>query len=443
MKISIIVTNYNRKYELRRALESIFNQTIHPYEVILVDDSDISSGVDRRCAYIFEEGELKRYLDQFDFPNLKYLKTEHIGPGAARNFGVTMATGEYIAFLDSDNEWAPNRLEKVVDVADSCPQIDVISMHYKYYEEFRWVVKPLDVRRDILRDKWDSSENQYLIYKVPMDRILIQNVFDASSTVYKAEFLHNVGGFNEKLITNIDWELMLRARKMALSGDLHFVPILLDEALTDNHTMHDSLSEDIYNEFQEKMKLFKKIKKEICDRNLVIDFYNQLLADKNVRMKAYEVNDLFFEACNDCKIMRSVIQNLQEKIALLEDKVYKKGEYYTLLYKWLDIMKKGDSITRHLKKRGINRVGIYGAGKHGELLYRDLIAGDIEVVFIADKNKHGKVETYEKDVLSLEDDWPKVDAVIVSIFLEVEQVRLSIEKKGCMNIISLKQIVEE
>lgn len=443
MKISVIITNYNRKYELRRALESVYNQTICPYEVILVDDSDVQFIEDSKCAYTFKEGELERYLEQFEFPNLRYFRTEHRGPGGARNFGIERATGDYIAFLDSDNEWAPNRFEKVVDVIQRCPYIDVISMHYKYYEEFHWLIKPLDVRKDLLRDKWDPSQDQYLAFRIPLDRILIQDVSDASSTVYKADFLHNVGGFDEKFVTNIDWEIMLRARKMAISGKLHFIPILLDEALTDNHTMYDSLSEDIYNEFQEKMKLFRTVEHEIHDQNLVIDFYNQLQANKNIKMKTWEVNNLFFEACDDNKILCNIIQSLQQKVNVLENKNYKKNQYYTLLYKWMDIIEKGDSITNHLKQRKIRRVGIYGAGKHGELLYRDLCAGGIEVSFVADKNKHGRVEPFPKEILSFEDEWPSVDAVIVSVFLEMDQVRLSIEKKGCINVISLKQIIEQ
>ena len=447
MKVSVIVTSYNRKYELRRALESVYAQTYKPDEIILIDDSVYDESGLNSCAdyspYSFPQKNVKEYLDGFGFKDLKYYKSGHVGPGAARNYGIEKAQGDYIAFLDSDNEWDKDKLERVVGVAERCPEADVISCHYKYYEEFAWKVKPNTVEPSIRHTIRKPDEDEVWVYGIPNDRILVQNVADASATIYKREFFERIGGFSETMVTNIDWELMLRARKIAKAEKWELRVILLDWALSDNHTMYDSLSENLEIEMKERLALFAENKEEIFDKKLCLEYYNQFLLDKNVRMnKQQAVEQLFKVVSYDARFMLALLHKQQEEIDNLQNKVYRKSRFYELLYAWLLMKMSGSLVASKLTERNISSIGIYGAGRHGKLLFQELRNSNVEILFFVDCNIKKIVLEEPIPILGLDDKWPKVDAIIVSTFLEVDSLRLSIEKKGVMNVIPLNEILE-
>ena len=91
MKISVIVPIYNVSKYIEKCLDSLVNQTLSDIEIILVNDGSKEN----------EEELIKPYLDKYK--NIKYLKKENAGLSSARNMGIKYASGEYIAFLDSDD----------------------------------------------------------------------------------------------------------------------------------------------------------------------------------------------------------------------------------------------------------------------------------------------------------------------------------------------------
>ena len=97
MKISVIIPTYNRKHTLHRAIESVLNQTFKPLEIIVVDDGS-NDGTGEWVEEIY--------------PSIKYIFIKNSGVSAARNTGVRSANGQWIAFLDSDDEWMPEKLEQ-------------------------------------------------------------------------------------------------------------------------------------------------------------------------------------------------------------------------------------------------------------------------------------------------------------------------------------------
>ncbi len=96
-KCSVVIPTHNRLEVLRRALNSISNQTLQPFEVIVVDDGS----TDNTCQSIQQE-----------FPNVILLSQEQKGVSAARNKGISVSQGNWIAFLDSDDEWHLKKLER-------------------------------------------------------------------------------------------------------------------------------------------------------------------------------------------------------------------------------------------------------------------------------------------------------------------------------------------
>ncbi len=93
--ISVIIPSYNRQHVLIRALRSIYAQTLSPYEVIVVDDGS---------------NDDTKMLIQQNYPDVIYFYQENQGVSAARNTGIKKAQGEWLAFLDSDDEWLPTKL---------------------------------------------------------------------------------------------------------------------------------------------------------------------------------------------------------------------------------------------------------------------------------------------------------------------------------------------
>ena len=102
--VSVIITTYKREPEtVERAAKSILEQTYKDIELIIVDDSPAS--FDKRIAVEKRVKELSS--------SIKYIKHEtNMGACAARNTGIRSANGEYVAFLDDDDEWLPDKLEK-------------------------------------------------------------------------------------------------------------------------------------------------------------------------------------------------------------------------------------------------------------------------------------------------------------------------------------------
>lgn len=103
--VSVIIPTWNRSDDTLRAVRSVLNQTYNDFEIIIVDDGSID-----QTENIFSEYPDKR---------VRYIQIEHSGlPAKARNVGINNAKGEWIAFLDSDDEWLPNKLEEQIRLAE-------------------------------------------------------------------------------------------------------------------------------------------------------------------------------------------------------------------------------------------------------------------------------------------------------------------------------------
>jgi glycosyltransferase involved in cell wall biosynthesis len=109
--ITVIIPVYNGAKYLAAAIESVLAQRTSPAEILVVDDGseDHSAQVAARFA-----------------PRVRYLHQPHRGPGAARNHGVERATGEYLAFLDADDLWTPDRLTCQMAVLDGDSAVEAV-----------------------------------------------------------------------------------------------------------------------------------------------------------------------------------------------------------------------------------------------------------------------------------------------------------------------------
>ncbi len=135
--VSVILSVYNRKYILERALSSLVRQTFKDYELIIVDDGS----TDKTEEIIFPH--LKKH------ENFKYIRCSNRGVALARNIGILNSRSTYIAFIDSDDEYMTNHLEKMVTFMKSNLGIDFVHSLPEFVgnEEDMWLLSAADMTR--------------------------------------------------------------------------------------------------------------------------------------------------------------------------------------------------------------------------------------------------------------------------------------------------------
>ena len=143
-KISVIIPTHNRGELLKKAISSVLNQTFEDFELIIVDEASVDN----------TERIVKNFIERDD--RIKYLRYEvNSGkPSIARNRGIAVAKGEYLAFLDSDDEWLPKKLEMQTRLAEKLG-LDLIGCNYLLVNEnsetIGKVIFPEWIRKNLLK----------------------------------------------------------------------------------------------------------------------------------------------------------------------------------------------------------------------------------------------------------------------------------------------------
>ncbi len=110
--VSVIIPTYNREKVIREAAISVLKQTYRDLELIIVDDGSTDATA--------------RVVEELGDPRVKYVVQENAGACVARNRGISVARGEYIAFQDSDDTWTADKLEKQIGVLGQDPSVDIV-----------------------------------------------------------------------------------------------------------------------------------------------------------------------------------------------------------------------------------------------------------------------------------------------------------------------------
>jgi len=179
---SVIIPCFNRDEYLEEALKSVRCQTRRVREIIVVDDGSTTPVQAPR---------------DWDGPPLRIVRTENRGVSAARNFGISLATGSFIAFLDSDDAWAPAKIELQEDALSSGP--DCVAAFTHRIEKPGW--------RDCPPTEYpppDASDDVF------WRCLWTENFITLSSVMVRRETLLRVGAFNEDLRYCEDRELWFR-----------------------------------------------------------------------------------------------------------------------------------------------------------------------------------------------------------------------------------------
>ncbi len=181
-KVSVVIPAYNQSHYLGGAIQSVLNQTYHDYEIIVVDDGS----TDNCDEVVSEFGE-----------NVRYIWQENKGLAGARNTGIRAAKGEFLGFLDSDDEWRPEFLEQMMALVDQHPHAAV----------YFCCAQGMDVDGHDLPQIYGGQDKQNAdIYQ----ELLKANFLIPSTIVMRHEVAKEAGLFDQSLRYCEDWDLWLR-----------------------------------------------------------------------------------------------------------------------------------------------------------------------------------------------------------------------------------------
>jgi len=184
LKVSVIIPVKNRVHLLKETLETVVNQSLKPYEIIVVDDNS--------------EEDISRVLEMLDY-ELTYLMAGKTGPGAARNSGLKEATGDYIQFFDSDDLMTLNKLEEQCKILKQTGADLVYSPYVKAFKtKNKWV------QRDVIMNSRLGSGFK-LLNAVAKGWCPI-----TQSVLFTKCFIDKLGGWREDIFTHEDLDFWFR-----------------------------------------------------------------------------------------------------------------------------------------------------------------------------------------------------------------------------------------
>lgn len=197
--VSVIIPTYNRASLVCRAIDSVLAQSHHHLEVIVVDDGSTDATADT----------LRRYQHR-----IRVVRQDNGGPSRARNRGIAEASGDFVAFLDSDDTWYPTKIERQVEllehVGDDVPCCVCNALMVSPDGSSASTFEYADLRPDIAAGIWSN------VPQVLLTRFLLTT----QALLVRRKALQAVGGFDESLSLLEDHDLALR---LSLQGPWAFL----------------------------------------------------------------------------------------------------------------------------------------------------------------------------------------------------------------------------
>lgn len=197
--ISVVIPLYNKATSIASTLECVLSQSFTDWEVVVVDDGS----TDGSCEIV----------DAINDSRVRLIRQQNTGVSSARNKGVSESKGEYVAFLDADDEWVEDYLEKQFELTQKYPECDVFAMNYEF--------------RDI-----NGKKTSTIINKLPFNNLddVLSNYFEVASyshpplwtsaIMVKKSALQSIGGFPQGIKSGEDlltWARLACRYKIAYS----------------------------------------------------------------------------------------------------------------------------------------------------------------------------------------------------------------------------------
>ncbi|MFQ5686787.1 MAG: glycosyltransferase family 2 protein [Candidatus Scalindua sp.] len=219
--VSVIIHTFNNEKFIAETVESVLSQTYSDYEIIVVDDGSGDGTRDALLPYMQE---------------IRYHYKENGGIASAKNTGISLSNAEFVAFLDHDDLWIPDKLKIQMEYFNGNPQVGLV---YAKYASFRGD-KELRVKPEKGYSGW--------IFKTLLSKSIVQT----STVMVKRECLNAVGTFDESFKLADEYDMFLRVAKRFQCG-------FVNKELT-RYRVHDrnaSKNDLLFD--KENLRVFKKV----------------------------------------------------------------------------------------------------------------------------------------------------------------------------------------
>ena len=243
--VSVIIPTFNRAHTLPRAIKSVLAQSYQNFELIVIDD-----GSTDETASVFQ-----------DYPYVQYFYQKNKGVSAARNHGLKIAQGKYICFLDSDDAWHKNKLEKQLNIFENDPELQAC------YTDETWIRNGKHFNQHKKHKKysgWIFEKTIPLCIISPTSIMLNKSVFSS------------IGDFDESLPACEDYDLWLR---LSLHYPIHFIP---EQLITKYGGHQDQLSRLYWGMDRFRVYALEKILKQTLTRQQKSAVLNELKRKYNI-----------------------------------------------------------------------------------------------------------------------------------------------------------------
>lgn len=187
MKVSVIITSYNYEQYIKEAIESVLNQTYSDFELIVIDDCSTDNSID--------------VIKQFSDERIKFIQNEqNLGLKGSMQKAISVCTGDWIAFLESDDIWFPETLEKRLECAEKYPQVGIIFNDVLEFGDEKWL---LAVKKNFERVRKILSKKTFpknIFYDINLHNLILT----FSSVMIKRELFENLN-FETPIDSLLDW----------------------------------------------------------------------------------------------------------------------------------------------------------------------------------------------------------------------------------------------
>lgn len=253
--VSIILPTYNRYEFLKKAIDSVLLQSMTDWELIIWDDGS-DDGTADYCQSLCDQ-------------RIRYFWHENRGVSFARNRAIEKSRGMYLAFLDSDDEWLPEKLSVQMEILDQFPEID---MMFSNFLNVNLLNKTSTVAFSDMADSFGKMKTKaltddiFLIEDRFLESIADDNFIATDTVILKKELVQKLSGFNETLRNAVDFELWWR---LGLAG---VKPGYVDKILLNRNKPAGSLSSHSISTYQNLINAL-----DICSQNALLANREDLL----------------------------------------------------------------------------------------------------------------------------------------------------------------------
>lgn len=252
--VSVVIPTHNRAHLIGRAIASVSGQTYGDLQILVVDDcsSDATGSVVASCGD----------------PRVEYYRhATNLGGSAARNTGIRQARGEFVAFLDDDDEWLPDKIEKQLAVLAGNPAFGMVYCGRHYID---------DGTGRVLKSVEATAHGT--LYRALLRANCIGTT---SAALIRRECLDLVGGFDETLPGCQDWDLWIRIAK-------HYPIGSVPEPLVRFHIHDIRMTSNLEAKIRAKRMLLEKIRSELADDRPALSQHHLVLGKIHCQVGDFE-----------------------------------------------------------------------------------------------------------------------------------------------------------